>query len=111
MLNAIPRMSSDDADRQYHIDLAPGEIADYILLPGDPDRTDHIAEMLEDVEVHRRHREFNSVTGIHRGLRISVVATGIGTDNVEIVLAEILAATERPPTFMLSSCLLKLKPM
>jgi uridine phosphorylase len=100
VLNAIPQVSPGEADRQYHIDLAPGELADYILLPGDPDRTDHIATMLDDVEVHRRHREFNSVTGVHRGLRISVVATGIGTDNVEIVLAEILAITERKPTFI-----------
>jgi uridine phosphorylase len=94
-----------DTDRQYHIDLAPGEIADYILLPGDPDRTDRIAAMLDEVEVQRRHREFNSVTGTHRGLRLSVVATGIGTDNVEIVLAELLAIAERPPTFIrIGSC-------
>ena len=100
MLNAIPQVSPGDAGRQYHIDLAPGEIADYILLPGDPDRTDHIAAMLDDVEVHRQHREFNSVTGTHRGLRLSVVATGIGTDNVEIVLAELLAIAEGKPTFV-----------
>jgi uridine phosphorylase len=100
VLNAIPKMSSDDPGRQYHIDLAPGEIADYILLPGDPDRTDVIAEMLDDVEVHRSHREFNSVTGSHNGLRISVVATGIGTDNVEIVIAELLEIAERKPAFI-----------
>ena len=99
-LNAIPQVSPREAGRQYHIDLAPGEIADYILLPGDPDRSDRIAEMLDEVEVHRRHREFNSVTGLHRGLRISVVATGIGADNVEIVIAEILTISERKPTFI-----------
>lgn len=105
MPEADPLVTLPDTDRQYHIDLAPGEIADYILLPGDPDRTDRIAEMLEDVEVHRRHREFNSVTGTHKGLRMSVVATGIGTDNVEIVIAEILAIAERPPTFIrIGSC-------
>ena len=105
MPEADPLVTLPDTDRQYHIDLAPGEIADYILLPGDPDRTDRIADMLEDVEVHRRHREFNSVTGMHKGLRISVVATGIGTDNVEIVLAEILAITDKPPTFIrIGSC-------
>lgn len=100
MLNAVPRVSEDDGGRQYHIDLAPGEIADYILLPGDPDRTDRIAEMLDEVEVHRRHREFNSVTGTHRGQRLSVVATGIGADNVEIVMAEILAIAEGKPAFI-----------
>ncbi len=105
MPDADPLVTLPDTDRQYHIDLAPGEIADYILLPGDPDRTDRIAGMLDDVEVHRQHREFNSVTGTHRGLRISVVATGIGTDNVEIVIAEILAIAEGKPTFIrIGSC-------
>jgi uridine phosphorylase len=103
--DAVPNVSPHDADRQYHIDLAAGEVADYILLPGDPDRTDRIAEMMDNIEVQRRHREFNSVTGTHRGLRISVVATGIGTDNVEIVLAEILALTDRRPSFIrIGSC-------
>jgi len=102
--DADPLVSLPDTDRQYHIDLAPGEVADYILLPGDPDRTEQIAAMLDDVEVHRRHREFNSVTGMHRGLRISVVATGIGTDNVEIVVAEILAISDRPTLIRVGSC-------
>jgi uridine phosphorylase len=91
-------------ERQYHIDLAPGEVAEYILLPGDPDRTDRIATMLSDVEVQRRHREFNSVTGTWQGQRVSVVATGIGTDNVEIVMAELLAITERPTFIRIGSC-------
>lgn len=105
MPDADPLVALPDTDRQYHIDLAPGEVADYILLPGDPARTDRIADMLDAVEVRRRNREFNSVTGTHRGLRISVVATGIGTDNVEIVLAEILAIAERPPTLIrIGSC-------
>ncbi|MGD8683953.1 MAG: nucleoside phosphorylase [Chloroflexota bacterium] len=105
MPDADPLVTLPDTDRQYHIDLAPGEVADYILLPGDPDRTDRIAELLDEVEVHRRHREFNSVTGTHRGLRISVVATGIGTDNVEIVIAEILAIAAGTPTFIrIGSC-------
>jgi uridine phosphorylase len=93
-----------DTDRQYHIDLAPGEVADLILLPGDPDRTDRIARLLDDIEVQRRHREFTSVTGWHRGLRVSVVATGIGTDNVEIVMAELLAITQRPTFVRIGSC-------
>jgi uridine phosphorylase len=102
--NADPRVTLPTGERQYHIDLAPGEVAEYILLPGDPERTDRIATMLEDVEVHRRHREFNSVTGTYRGQRISVVATGIGTDNVEIVIAELLAITQRPTFIRIGSC-------
>jgi uridine phosphorylase len=104
MPNADPRVSLPDTARQYHIDLAPGELADYILLPGDPDRTDRIATMLSDIEVQRHHREFNSVTGTWRGQRISVVATGIDTDNVEIVVAEILALVKRPTLVRIGSC-------
>jgi uridine phosphorylase len=91
-------------ERQYHIGLGPGELAEYILLPGDPDRTDRIATRLDSIELERRHREFASVTGTYRGERISVVSTGIGTDNVEIVVAEILAITERPTFIRVGSC-------
>lgn len=104
MPNADPRVALPKSDRQYHIALAPGEVADYILLPGDPDRTARIAVLLDDVELERRHREFASVTGRYRGHRVSVVSTGIGTDNVEIVVAEILALTERPTFIRVGSC-------
>jgi uridine phosphorylase len=102
--DADPPVAPPDTERQYHIDLAPGEVADYILLPGDPDRTDRIAALLDDIELQRRHREFTSVTGRHRGLRVSVIATGIGTDNVEIVMAELLAITAQPTFVRIGSC-------
>lgn len=101
---ADPRVAVPDTERQYHIDLAPGELADYILLPGDPDRTDRIRPLLQDVELQRRHREFNSITGTYRDLRVSVVSTGIGTDNVEIVMAEILAIVKKPTLIRIGSC-------
>jgi len=98
------RVALPETDRQYHIDLAPGELADLILLPGDPDRIERIAGMLDTVEVRREHREFASVTGTRDGLRISAVSTGIGTDNVEITLAEILALVARPTLIRIGSC-------
>ena len=104
MPNADPRVALPDSERQYHIALGPGELAEYVLLPGDPDRTERIATRLDSVEFHRRHREFASVTGMYRGRRVSVVSTGIGTDNVEIVVAEILAVTERPTFVRVGSC-------
>ena len=104
MPNADHRVALPVGERQYHIGLGPGELAEYILLPGDPDRTDRIATRLESIELERRHREFASVTGTYRGERISVVSTGIGTDNVEIVVAEILAITERPTFIRVGSC-------
>jgi uridine phosphorylase len=102
--NADSRVALPEGERQYHIDLGPGELAEYILLPGDPDRTARIARLLDDVELERRHREFASVTGTYRGLRVSIVSTGIGTDNVEIAMAEILAITKRPTFIRVGSC-------
>ena len=104
MPDADPLVALPDTDRQYHIDLASGEVADYILLPGDLDRTERIATLLDDIEVERRHREFSSVTGRHRGLRVTVVSTGIGADNIEIVIAELLAITDRPTLIRIGSC-------
>jgi uridine phosphorylase len=102
--NADTRVALPEGERQYHIDLGPGELAEYILLPGDPDRTARIARLLDDVELERRHREFASVTGTYRGQRVSIVSTGIGTDNVEIAMAEILAITTRPTFIRVGSC-------
>jgi uridine phosphorylase len=102
--NADHRVALPEGERQYHIDLGPGELAEYLLLPGDPDRTTRIARLLDDVELERRHREFASVTGTYRGQRVSIVSTGIGTDNVEIVMAEVLAITERPTIIRVGSC-------
>jgi len=102
--NADHRVALPVGERQYHIALGPGELAEYILLPGDPDRTARIAARLDSIELERRHREFASVTGTYRGERVSVVSTGIGTDNVEIVVAEILAVTERPTFIRVGSC-------
>jgi uridine phosphorylase len=102
--NADHRVALPTGERQYHIGLGPGELAEYILLPGDPDRTSRIAARFDSIELERRHREFASVTGTYRGERVSVVSTGIGTDNVEIVVAEILAITERPTFIRVGSC-------
>jgi uridine phosphorylase len=98
------RIAIPKGERQYHIGLGPGDLAEYILLPGDPDRTARIATRFDSIEREHRHREFASVTGTYRGLQVSVVSTGIGTDNVEIVIAEILAITERPTFIRVGSC-------
>lgn len=98
------RVGWPEVERQYHIDLGPGDLAEYILLPGDPERVTRVAERFESVEFRRQHREFASVTGVHRGRRVSVVSTGIGTDNIEIVISEILAITEHPTFVRIGSC-------
>ncbi len=98
------RIAIPEGERQYHTGLGPGDLAEYILLPGDPDRTARIATRLDSIELEHQHREFATVTGTFRGERISVVSTGIGTDNVEIVVAEILAITKRPTLIRVGSC-------
>ncbi|HSG87524.1 MAG TPA: nucleoside phosphorylase [Candidatus Limnocylindrales bacterium] len=103
MPSADPRVALPVGERQYHIGLGPGQLAEYILLPGDPDRTARIATRFDSIELEHRHREFATVTGTFRGQRISIVSTGIGADNVEIVIAEVLAITERPTLIRVGS--------
>ncbi len=103
MSSADIRVAVPTGDRQYHIDLGPGDLAEYILLPGDQDRVEIVASHFDTVELRHRHREFATATGTYRGLRVSCVSTGIGTDNVEIVLSEILAITNRPTLIRIGS--------
>ncbi|HUR15940.1 MAG TPA: nucleoside phosphorylase [Candidatus Limnocylindrales bacterium] len=98
------RVALPDSAVQYHIDCGPGDLGEYILLPGDQDRTAKVAELFDSVEFQKRHREFAVATGTYRGRRVSCVSTGIGTDNVEIVVAEILAITKRPTFIRIGSC-------
>jgi len=102
--NADHSVALPEGERQYHIGLGPGELAEYILLPGDQDRTAKIAERFDHVDREHRHREFASASGTYKGLPVSVVSTGIGTDNVEIAVAEILAITKRPTFIRVGSC-------
>ena len=102
--SADHRVALPVGERQYHIGLGRGELAEYILLPGDPDRTGRIAARLDSIEFEHRNREFATVTGTYRGGRVSVVSTGIGADNVEIVVAEILAITDNPTFIRVGSC-------
>jgi uridine phosphorylase len=102
--NGDTRVAVPAGERQYHIGLGPGELADYILLPGDQDRVERVAARFDSVERTHRHREFASATGLYRGQRVSCVSTGIGTDNVEIVISEILALVERPTFIRIGSC-------
>ncbi len=75
--------------RIYHLDLRPEEVADNIILVGDPDRVSLFKYFFEKIELERRHREFHACTGYYRGERITVLSTGIGTDNIDIVCTEL----------------------
>ncbi|MCB1051066.1 MAG: nucleoside phosphorylase [Acidobacteria bacterium] len=78
-----------DKGRIYHLDLEPHEIANIVLLVGDPDRVPKVSRYFEKVEHTRQHREFVTHTGQLGNVRISCVSTGIGTDNVDIVMNEV----------------------
>jgi uridine phosphorylase len=73
----------------YHLDVRPEELAENIITVGDPDRVKEVTKHFDSVEVTRSHREFVTHTGMLSGKRISVVSTGIGTDNIDIVLNEL----------------------
>jgi uridine phosphorylase len=81
-------------DRQYHIDLKRGELAEHVLLVGDPGRVAKVSSRWDTVEVERTNREITTATGTYRGMRISCMSTGMGPDNVEIVLAEAMEITD-----------------
>ncbi|KAB2814630.1 nucleoside phosphorylase [Phaeocystidibacter luteus] len=73
----------------YHLHLLPEDIAPIIITVGDPDRVKQVSDHFDSIELVRQHREFVTHTGYFKGKRITVISTGIGTDNVDIVLNEL----------------------
>lgn len=73
----------------FHLHLKPGQIATDVILVGDPGRVEMIADFFDEIEVKAQNREFVTVTGRYRGKRITVLSTGIGTDNIDIVINEL----------------------
>ena len=73
----------------YHLDLRPEELADTIFTVGDPDRVAAVSKHFDKIEHKAQHREFVSHTGYIGKKRVTVVSTGIGTDNIDIVLNEL----------------------
>lgn len=73
----------------YHLDVRPEELAKNIITVGDQDRVKEVSKHFDSIEVKRQHREFVTHTGMIGDKRISVVSTGIGPDNIDIVLNEL----------------------
>ncbi len=73
----------------YHLDLLPEEISTTIITVGDPQRVSAVSRHFDSIEVKAEHREFVTHTGRTGGKRITVISTGIGTDNIDIVLNEL----------------------
>lgn len=73
----------------FHLHLKPEQLADKVILVGDPGRVDTIARMFDSIECTVSNREFRTATGIYKGKRITVQSTGIGCDNIDIVVNEL----------------------
>lgn len=73
----------------YHLNLKPGQVAETIFLVGDPARAKIIADYFDEIEFQTSNREINTFTGTYKGKRLSVLSTGMGTDNIEIVVTEL----------------------
>jgi uridine phosphorylase len=73
----------------YHLNLLPEDIADTIITVGDPDRVASVSKHFDTIEVKKHKREFNTHTGTYKGKRLTVISTGIGTDNIDIVFNEL----------------------
>jgi uridine phosphorylase len=73
----------------YHLGLSPENLAAKIIVVGDQDRVGLISQFFDSIEHQSQHREFTCHTGVYKGKRISVLSTGIGTDNIDIVINEL----------------------
>ena len=81
---------SEDPNRQYHIQAAPGEIGEYVILPGDPKRCEKIARYFDNPVKIADSREFVTYTGTLDGVKVSVTSTGIGGPSASIALEELV---------------------
>ena len=73
----------------YHLNLQPEDVAQQIILVGDPGRVVQVSKHFDRLELEKKNREFFTHTGRYKGKRITVISTGIGTDNIDIVLNEL----------------------
>jgi uridine phosphorylase len=73
----------------YHLGLKPENLAEKVIIVGDQDRVELVSNFFDTIEHKSQHREFVCRTGIYQGKRISILSTGIGTDNIDIVINEL----------------------
>ncbi|HCC69698.1 MAG TPA: phosphorylase, partial [Bacteroidales bacterium] len=73
----------------FHLSLKPGEVAKKIIIVGDPGRVEMIGNNLDSIRIRRNNREFFTITGTYRGKEVSIISSGIGTDNIDILVNEL----------------------
>ena len=89
--------------RQYHIGLAPGEVAPFIIMSGHVDRVYKIAKHFEEASEPISCREYTTITGKYNGLPVSAMALGMGADNMEIAIIELANIVENPTMIRVGS--------
>lgn len=73
----------------FHLHIKPEHLADIVILVGDPGRVEMVASYFDEKECNIASREFRTITGTYKGTRMTVISTGIGTDNIDIVVSEL----------------------
>jgi uridine phosphorylase len=73
----------------FHLNLLPEDISEKIVIVGDPGRVDMLASLMDEVRVKKENREFRTVTGTYENNEITVISSGIGTDNIDILINEL----------------------
>ncbi|WP_119821911.1 nucleoside phosphorylase [Halalkaliarchaeum desulfuricum] len=85
----MPTSEDPNDDLQYHLEVGPEDVADAVLLPGNPERVDKITALWDDSREVASHREYRTATGTYEGAQISVTSTGIGSPSAAIALEEL----------------------
>jgi uridine phosphorylase len=73
----------------FHLNLLPGDIANKIIIVGDPGRVDMLSSLMTDIRVRKENREFRTVTGTFDTSEVTIISSGIGTDNIDILINEL----------------------
>jgi len=73
----------------FHLNLLPGDISDKIIIVGDPGRVEMLSTLLTEIRVRKQNREFSTITGNYEGREVTIISSGIGTDNIDILINEL----------------------
>ena len=84
-------LTLDKDGKIYHLGIAGEDVADTVILVGDQDRVKFVGTFFDSIRFETQNREFCTLTGTYRGKELTVMSTGIGTDNIDIVLNEFVA--------------------
>ncbi len=79
----------NDDGSVFHLHILPEDLADTVIMMGDPGRVNTIAEHFDTIELDKQSREFHTITGTYHGKRVTALSHGIGTDNIDIVMTEL----------------------